>query len=873
MGIPLAGPSDRCVSNTSSPRIDLPEHRFDDVPQKVSRDSSSDGSSYARSGGDSRISETSNRVETEEGTSGGEKGSLVDFRNAEPKSPGPGLGHGIRLDDSNDVESSMNSSRVYALTPAGGWEGISIVYPLANDRPWSPPSGYMCVYEYECFIKNGGLCFQYCHRRRISLSQLTHGSIRAMMAVVVLAAEHGGVVNLDEFEEISSFSPNENSGRFYVSPRGGYQLVKGHSSQVNRHRWSRYFYVEISRRTIGEFSKPIRVGWNFRPVEPVKRKTPKDSVVTLLRKDKNISTTGPTSCPIESLGATLGDFYLPLEDNSPKVQRGSNKKTVSSQRKKSSTPSKKKTVQIRPKKTSMVKLNLDVVDSDEEFELPKAALPTVREGLRPDKAPITHGRGKGLMGGLLAESRRAEEARLEREQQKEAAKRKSRAEAKKKKKRADEEKEMAKSIKEKKRSAHEALGSGDQAEKVARFNTVGLPVEVDHLYAGAIVRVGDGDESSSSPFDFVFDFRGGGKHISQVPLACLQFVRCVRGGPDFLSPPAVDSSSSDPDTRFAMSAVSMLAGYNLLSDARYNLDQRNLKLNTQNGELVSESNRSKEARARAELEAAKLKDLLSHSQQVNGELIASRDDLSSKVDALTSALAEADEAKKEVESQIEGEVAELRSSSKDVVARAVEEAKKKAKDKLRRSIEIMEERSKAQTEVDRLASLASQVVGAIRRMEKAAKDGVPIDAAKKEKLEARLASYTAEADSIVLPSLPSDSSDDEEVEPKKSVALDISSSDSSDEEGERSEVDGRSSVAGKTPALTLAVIEETKNAEAEDGNQLRVELFGDQSEAEGDAGETAATEEHASIDTPAVDAATGEPIAPLFADSNQETAS
>ncbi|KFK23359.1 hypothetical protein AALP_AAs71291U000100, partial [Arabis alpina] len=219
------------------------------------------------------------------------------------------------------------------------------------------------------------------------------------------------------------------------------------------------------------------------------------------------------------------------------------------------------------------------------------------------------------------------------------------------------------------------------------------------------------------------------------------------------------------------------------------------------------------------------------------ELIASRDDLSSKVDALTSALAEAEEAKKEVESRIEGEVAELRSSSKDAVGRAVEEAKKKAKDKLRRSIEIMEERSKAQTEVDRLASLASQ------------------------------------ADSIVLPSLPSDSSDDEEVEPKRGVALDISSLDSSDEEGERSEVDGRSSVAGKTPALTLAEIEETKNAEAEDGNQLRVELFGDQSEAEGDAGETAATEEHASIDTPAVDAATGEPIAPLFADSNLETAS
>ncbi|KFK24326.1 hypothetical protein AALP_AAs39112U000100 [Arabis alpina] len=749
MGIPLAGPSDQHVSDASSLRIELPEHQFHDVPQKVSGDSSSDGSSYARSGGDSKVSETSNRVETDEGTSGGKNGSFIDFRNAEPKSPGPGIGHGIRLDDSNDVESSMNSSRVYALTPAGGWEGISIVYPQANDRPWSPPSGYMCVYE--CFIKNGGLCFpiprlllQYCHRHRISLSQLTHGLIRTMMAVVVLAAEHGGIVNLDEFEEISSFSPIGNSGRFYVSPRGGYQLVKEHNSQVNRHRWSRYFYVEIGRRTIGEFSRPIRAGWNFRPVEPVKRKTPKDSIITLLRKDKKHIRHWP-----DFLSHRIARSY-------PRFSTG----------------------------------NDSIVFY---FRIRLASNPSF----------------------LQAEA--------------------------KKKKRADEEREMAKSIKEKKRSAHEALGSGDRVEKVARFNTVGLPVEVDHLCAGAVVRVGDGDGSSSSPFDFVFDFRGGGKHISQVPLACLQFVRCVRGGPDFLSPPAVDSSSSDPDTRFAMSAISILAGYNFLSDARYDLDQRNRKLNTQNGDLVSESNRSKEARTRAELEVAKLNDLLNHSQQMNGELIASKDDLSSKVDALTSALAEAEEAKKEEVSRIEGEVAGLRSSSKDDVARAVEEVKKKAKDKLRRSIEIMEGRSRAQTEADRLASLASQV-----------------------------------ADSILLPSLPTDSSDDEETDPTKSVALDFSSSDSSDEEAEKSEVDGRSLVAGKTHALTIAEIEEAANVEAEDVNPLTVELFGDQSEAEGDAGETAATEEPASIEAPisveelAIDAATGELIAPLFADSNLE---
>ncbi|KFK23664.1 hypothetical protein AALP_AAs70636U001300 [Arabis alpina] len=163
-------------------------------------------------------------------------------------------------------------------------------------------------------------------------------------------------------------------------------------------------------------------------------------------------------------------------------------------------------------------------------------------------------------------------------------------------------------------------------------------------------------------------------------------------------------------------------------------DQKNLKLNTQNGELVAESNRSLEVRRKAEQEVVKFKDLLDHSQRMNNDLIAEQDILNLKVADLTSALAEAEEMRKE------------------------REMKKKAKDKLRRSLEIMEERSRAQTEVDRFASLASQVVGAIRRMEKTAKDGVPIDAAKKEKLEARLAGYIAEADKIVLPPLLVDSS-------------------------------------------------------------------------------------------------------------------
>ncbi|KFK39246.1 hypothetical protein AALP_AA3G219400 [Arabis alpina] len=419
-----------------------------------------------------------------------------------------------------------------------------------------------------------------------------------------------------------------------------------------------------------------------------------------------------------------------------------------------------------------------------------------------------------MMGGLLSDSRRTEEVRLVKERQKEESRRKLREEEKKKKaeeaearkrKRTEEEGEKAKSPPEKKRYAQEALGSRDRAEKVVRFNMTGLPVELDYLYTG---------------------------------------------GPDFLSPPRDDSPPSDPDVRFAMSAISMLAGYNFLSDAWYASDQKNRKLNTQNGELIAESNQSLEARRKAENEVVKFKDLLDHSQRMNGDLIAEQDVLNSKVAVLTLALAEAEEKKKIEVSRVENEVAELKSSSKDAVARAVGEAKKKAKDKLQRSLEIMKEMSKAQTEVDRLASIASQVFGAIMRMDKAAKQGVPIDVA---------------SNKFVLPPLLVDSSNEEGVEPTQNLALDISSTESSDDEAERTKVDGRMTVAGKTPALTRAEIEEAANDEAQDGTD-QFELQGGQAEGNADPG---GTEEPAATDV--VDAATGEPIAPLLShDANPE---
>ncbi|KFK32099.1 hypothetical protein AALP_AA6G198900 [Arabis alpina] len=150
VGVPLAGPSARRSSDALCLEVELPDHQAETIPPQETgpsdsrpalKDSTEDESSYTRSEPNSRGSDPYDRVETDDDTSSGDKGSLVNFRNAATKSLGPDLGHGIKLDDCNDVALTMSSSMVYSLSPVGGWEGISIRYPQSNDRPWSPPSG------------------------------------------------------------------------------------------------------------------------------------------------------------------------------------------------------------------------------------------------------------------------------------------------------------------------------------------------------------------------------------------------------------------------------------------------------------------------------------------------------------------------------------------------------------------------------------------------------------------------------------------------------------------------------------------------------------------------------------------------------------
>ncbi|KFK40764.1 hypothetical protein AALP_AA2G037900 [Arabis alpina] len=283
-----------------------------------------------------------------------------------------------------------------------------------------------------------------------------------------------------------------------------------------------------------------------------------------------------------------------------------------------------------------------------------------------------------------------------------------------------------------------------------RFNTTSLPSDLVGMYDGVMVPAGASD-SNPFPYDFTYEFKGEGKHITQVSIECLRFSWCIQGGAQFLVPFRDELSDRN----------AILDGYNFVSDAFYPADQRSQKLNIQNGELVDRSNQLLEARCRAEEELANTKKLLEQSHTLNRGLTYQQNSLNLKIQKLTSALARAEEDKREKISQAENHVAQLKSSSEGAVARAVEELVKRVKDKLKPSLWCAEANRKR------------------------CKKGDPSRRQEEEELEIRLAGYEEKAEAIDLPALPADSEDEGlEDEESQQNAHEISSED--EEESERS---------------------------------------------------------------------------------------
>ncbi|XP_056842064.1 meiosis-specific protein ASY2-like isoform X3 [Raphanus sativus] len=139
--------------------------------------------------------------------------------------------------------------------------GVTFIIPSKDQRPWSPPKGYQCVYE-SYFENDTKLWFPiprlvtaYTMRRGVALSQFLNGAWRLAVALMVIGAEAGAALSVRAFEELVSVKINQ--GLLSLKIRPNYNVVTGYPSKTND--WQRsYFYVKSDRSA---FEEPLKTGY------------------------------------------------------------------------------------------------------------------------------------------------------------------------------------------------------------------------------------------------------------------------------------------------------------------------------------------------------------------------------------------------------------------------------------------------------------------------------------------------------------------------------------------------------------------------------------------------------------------------------------
>ncbi|KFK23563.1 hypothetical protein AALP_AAs73729U000100 [Arabis alpina] len=137
---------------------------------------------------------------------------------------GPGLSCDLFPRSSDDIASSSSYETIERLRGDEDWSCIDIRILRPLERPWSPPEGFLCLYE--CYFSHGGMWFpipklvlEYCEARRVAPSQLTCASYRNICAILTMAAELGRSVNLAQLEEMVGIAKSGDCDRFYASMR------------------------------------------------------------------------------------------------------------------------------------------------------------------------------------------------------------------------------------------------------------------------------------------------------------------------------------------------------------------------------------------------------------------------------------------------------------------------------------------------------------------------------------------------------------------------------------------------------------------------------------------------------------------------------
>ncbi|XP_013708760.1 meiosis-specific protein ASY2-like [Brassica napus] len=173
-----------------------------------------------------------------------------------------------RVQSWGNVFSSCSSNEtVKNLLRENGGAGVTFLIPSTDQRPWSPPVGYQCVYE-SYFKDQTKLWFpiprlitSYAFRRDIAISQLLNGSLRIAVMLMVMTAEMDVSMSVRVFEELT-FTKAEPNGIFSVKMRASYNVLTGHPNKTQD--WQRaYFFIKSNEHA---FEEPpgddYRVLWN-----------------------------------------------------------------------------------------------------------------------------------------------------------------------------------------------------------------------------------------------------------------------------------------------------------------------------------------------------------------------------------------------------------------------------------------------------------------------------------------------------------------------------------------------------------------------------------------------------------------------------------
>ncbi|XP_048605904.1 uncharacterized protein At3g60930, chloroplastic-like [Brassica napus] len=137
----------------------------------------------------------------------------------------------------NMYDTCSSHKTVKDLLRRNGGAGITYIIPSAEQRPWSPPVGYQCVYESyfgdhtKLWFPISRLVTSYPFRRDIAICQLLNESFLIAAMLMVMAAEIDISMSVKVFEELT-FTKAEPHGIFFLKMRSNYNVLTGHLNKT-----------------------------------------------------------------------------------------------------------------------------------------------------------------------------------------------------------------------------------------------------------------------------------------------------------------------------------------------------------------------------------------------------------------------------------------------------------------------------------------------------------------------------------------------------------------------------------------------------------------------------------------------------------------